>query len=127
MTGCVSATEWQETNERREFKNAVENKKMGEKKKSGRCRGQRRGVENRRGMLCWRTGRGKPQEGVRGREVERERERKRSNKNGEGEARLGRRASKVSCERRVDSHARVNVRYTRGGIHSLCVSVQFYI
>lgn len=52
-------------------------KKMGEKKKSGRCRGQRRGVENRRGMLCWRTGRGKPQEGVRGREVERERERER--------------------------------------------------
>lgn len=35
------------------------------------------GTENRRGMLRWRTGRGKPQEGVRGREVKRAHERER--------------------------------------------------
>lgn len=67
---------------------------------------QGRGVENRRGMLCWRTGRGKPQEGGRRREAEREKKSKRKRKkveqkNVEGEARLGRQARKVSSERRL--------------------------
>lgn len=41
---------------------------------------QGRGVENRRGMLCWRTGRGKPQEGGRRREAEREKKSERKRK-----------------------------------------------
>ena len=46
-----------------------------EKKGVGGAEVQRRGEEeNGRGMLCWRTGRGKPQEGVRGREGSKERQ-----------------------------------------------------
>lgn len=44
---------------------------MREKKKEWEV--QRRGEEKRRGMLCWRTGRGKPQERVRGGTYSRER------------------------------------------------------
>ncbi len=96
-------------------KNALENKKWERRKRSGRCRGQRRGEENRRGMLCWRTGRGKPQEGVRGREVERERSKK---KMGRERPDQGAVEAKVSCERRKDSLVCVLVCVTpEGGIH----------
>lgn len=69
---------------------------MGEKKKEWEV--QRRGEENRRGMLCWRTGRGKPQEGVRGMEADRERERG-IKKMGRERPDQGAVAAKVSCER----------------------------
>ena len=62
--GPNNETKKLERNERGELKNALENKNVREKKGVG-------GAGNRRGMLCWRTRRGKPQEGVRGRDEER--------------------------------------------------------
>lgn len=69
-------------------------------KRRGEGRGERGvgGAGNRRGMLCWWIGRGKPQEGVRGREDKRRGSRKKL-QGGRGQTRATVEAN-VSCERR---------------------------
>lgn len=67
MESDRTARNWRKIEKKGSYKNKKKNgREEKEKKKEWEVRrGQRRGEENRRGMLCWRTGRGKPQEGPR--------------------------------------------------------------